>query len=415
MPTPVIIDTDPGVDDAVALLYALASPEIEILGIIVSFGNTDINASYDNILKLYNTLAQHFDKFPDDRKRFPNSDSRPFLARGAHGPLEGALQNAEFFHGRDGLGDITNRYPDISTGNGSDYLQLSDRLGHELALDLIHARPPRTVTYIALGPLTNLALMVRRDPTTCRNTLGRVVSMGGALDVPGNSNPVAEFNFFADPYAVKELLVDAAIPLSRFLLLPLDITTPHELSFPLYANRVDPTFKIFGPPSRAEEKSPITHFTSAFFERTREVMREYGKDSMELHDVVAVWCAILNPPQAEEDEDGLPILQDRWKAQRRLFQIERTGELTRGMLVVDRRDEAAEAPTEQEKRFQTGENKAEVQAPLDRAVHDLPAPVQVELGAPEHVHPKGVACIVETPGSETLVASMLSRIWGITA
>ena len=87
-------------------------------------------------------------------------------------------------------------------------------------------------------------------------------------------------NFFADPYAVKELLTDGTVPLERFLLLPLDITTPHELCFPNYAEVVDQSFAP-GTKSLPERKSPLVHFTSAFLERTREVMREFGKDAME--------------------------------------------------------------------------------------------------------------------------------------
>ncbi|EJD03116.1 nucleoside hydrolase [Fomitiporia mediterranea MF3/22] len=460
MAIPVIIDTDPGVDDMVALLYALACPELEILGIIVSFGNTDVDASYDNILKLYDTLARHFEKFPKDEERFPHFKSRPFLARGAAGPLEGALHSAQYFHGRDGLGDISNRYPDITTDKGVEFLQLSDKPGHELALELIKTHPARTITYIALGPLTNLALAARQDPALCRERIGRIVVMGGALDVPGNTSPVAEFNFFADPYAVKELLIDGALPLDRFLLLPLDVTTPHDFSFPQYTAQIDPTFVLAsekpkqavckeeeeaeGRMERSKSKSPLVHFSSAFLERTREVMREFGKDVMELHDVVAVWCAAQNPPQLiEDDPHGVPRLQEGWRAQQRLFEIERTGELTRGMLVVDRRDEALEAYTsssplsplsplapdspDSPKRFKTGDNRAEVQARLDREQRQqeqnthmqnvrndhLAVPAQVELDAPAHVHPKGVACIVQTPGSEALVSSIFSRIYGI--
>ncbi|KAL5485095.1 hypothetical protein ACEPAI_7737 [Sanghuangporus weigelae] len=414
MPIPVIIDTDPGVDDSVALLYALTCPELEILAIVVSFGNTDVESSYDNVLKLYNVLAVHFDSFPEDKKRFPNFNSRPFLARGASGPLEGDLHSAQYFHGRDGLGDISKRYPDIQPGKGAEFLQISDTPGHELVIQLIASRPARSVTYIALGPLTNLALVARQRPDLCHGQLGRIVVMGGALDVPGNTSPVAEFNFFADPYAVKELLIDGGLPLERFLLLPLDITTPHELRFPFYTRTVDSAFGI-GKRSRADEKSPLVHFTSAFLERTREVMREFGKDAMELHDVVAVWCAVQNPPQEVEDPHGVPVLQPGWKAHRRLFEVERTGELTRGMLVVDRRDEVTEDFFDdiEERRFKSGDNRSAVQAQLDRQLHDLPAPVQVELDAPPHIHPKGVACIVETPGSDALVSSLLSRIWGL--
>lgn len=75
---------------------------------------------------------------------------------------------------------------------------------------------------------------------------------------------------------------DKGIPLDRFLLMPLDITTPHELPFPTYQERVDKTFVSSAKPSTACQKSPLVHFTSSFFERTREVMLEFGKDAMEV-------------------------------------------------------------------------------------------------------------------------------------
>lgn len=140
-------------------------------------------------------------------------------------------------------------------------------------------------------------------------------------------SPKFVVNFFADPYAVKELLVPSdpghGLPLERFLLLPLDITTPHELAFPHYKAAVDPAFASTAAPSRPEGKSPLVHFTSSFLERTREVMVEFGKDAMELHDIAAVWCAIENPPVKDEEEGGLPALREGWKATKRKFDIER--------------------------------------------------------------------------------------------
>ena len=143
-------------------------------------------------------------------------------------------------------------------------------------------------------------------------------------------------NFFADPYAVHELLCPSeptqGLPLDRFLLLPLDITTPHELPFPLYAARIDNTFRDTSAPSRAADKPPLVHFTSAFLERTREVMCEFGKDAMELHDIAAVWCALADPshhPRSpaggdrQESRSARPPLQEGWKAMRRKFAIER--------------------------------------------------------------------------------------------
>ena len=96
---------------------------------------------------------------------------------------------------RDGLGDITNTHKHIETPSNDiahKYLQPSDKAASTLALELIRQHEPGSITYIALGPLTNFATMMREDPVTCKERLGRVVSMGGALDVPGNTTPVAE-------------------------------------------------------------------------------------------------------------------------------------------------------------------------------------------------------------------------------
>ncbi|KAI0663543.1 nucleoside hydrolase [Cubamyces menziesii] len=430
-PIPVIIDTDPGVDDTLALLLALASPELEVLAIIISFGNTDARSSFVNILKTYQALARHVERFPEDASRFPGLAPRrkTILALGEDRPLEGELHSAQYFHGRDGLGDITTRHPDLNVDDehpsNHPQLLLTHRPGVEVALDLIKSEPERSISYLALGPLTNLAKLLRLDRDTVRSRIGRVVCMGGALDVPGNTSPVAEFNFFADPYAVKELLAPSdpghGIPLERFILLPLDVTTPHELSFPYYQATVDPAFKSTAAPSRLEEKTPLVHFTSAFLERTREIMVDFGKDAMELHDIAAVWCAIENPPVKDDHEDALPTLQPGWKATKRKFDIERTGELTRGMCVVDRRDDqGAYAP---------GANRAEVQAELERHHFQhagtyestaVPAPVEVEsrpiIEGPLAVdHKGGVPCVTQTPGSAALVQLLLERVWGVKA
>ncbi len=135
-------------------------------------------------------------------------------------------------------------------------------------------------------------------------------------------------NFFADPFAVHELLIpdkpEHGLPLDRFVLLPLDITTPHELRFPLYIQAVDPSFHSTKQPSDPNAKPPLHHFTSSFLERTREIMLAFGKDAVELHDIVAVWFAAENPPVADEnDKSGLPVLLEGWKAVKRRFQIER--------------------------------------------------------------------------------------------
>lgn len=131
-------------------------------------------------------------------------------------------------------------------------------------------------------------------------------------------------NYFADPYAVRELLISSdlhpILPRERFIMLPLDITTPHELPFPVYKDVVDPTFVNTSKPSLASNKAPLVHFTSSFLERTREIMLQFGKDAMELHDIVAIWCAIEHPPFP----DSQPMTFARgWQAHARVFDIER--------------------------------------------------------------------------------------------
>jgi len=127
----------------------------------------------------------------------------------------------------------------------------------------------------------------------------------------------ASVNFFADPFAARELLLPgddgkAPMPLDRFLLASLDITTSHDLPFADYQSLVDPSF---APSQQSVDRLPLTHFTSSFLERTRQIMLTFGKDGMELHDIVAVWCAIDNPP-AED-------LNKRWIVNERKFNIER--------------------------------------------------------------------------------------------
>ncbi|TFK44524.1 Inosine/uridine-preferring nucleoside hydrolase domain-containing protein [Crucibulum laeve] len=426
-PVPVIIDTDPGVDDVVAILLALSSPELQILSFIVTFGNTDVEASYLNILKVYQAISHQIEQNPSHKDRFPYfaPDVKPILAKGCTGPLEGELHSAQYFHGRDGLGGITERHPELSITEAKlkeayPNLVFSDKSGVDVAIDILRSHAPRSVTYIALGPLTTLATIMRQQPELFRDRIGRVVCMGGALDVPGNTSPVAEFNFFADPFAVKELLMPAppllGLPLDRFILLPLDTTTSHELPFPFYRQHVDPAFDSSSSPSLVIDKSPIAHFTSSFLEKTREVMLSFGKDCMELHDIVAVWCAIENPPQPDNQPIGL---SPKWQARTRKFDVERTGELTRGMLVVDRRDDDQSA-------YAPGINRSEIQkefGSLDHAkcVHGewestvLPAQVEVETAAETHTPGSGVLCITQTPGPDVLLKILMGRVWGVAA
>jgi inosine-uridine nucleoside N-ribohydrolase len=190
-----LIDTDPGIDDALALLYAWGSPELRLAGLTTVAGNVEVAEATRNLFRL---LAL--------RRPTPV----PVVAQGAAAPLGRALVTAKGYHGEDGLGGLTDWPPVEAT--------LSPLDGPDFIVDAIRrAREP--LTLIALGPLTNVALALARDRRTVAG-LARVVVMGGAVDVPGNVTPTAEFNFHVDPEAAARVL-EAGLDVD---LVPLDAT-----------------------------------------------------------------------------------------------------------------------------------------------------------------------------------------------
>lgn len=191
---PVLIDTDPGIDDALALLLAWGSPEIAVEAITTVAGNVSVDVATTNVFRL---LAL---------RRPP---ARPAVGRGAERPLVRPLVTAVRYHGADGLGDLADWPPVTMTLDGP---------GVELIAATARRRAGR-LTVVALGPLTNLALALEAD----RAALGgieRVALMGGAVDVPGNVTPTAEFNMHVDPEAAARVF-GAGVPLD---VVPLDAT-----------------------------------------------------------------------------------------------------------------------------------------------------------------------------------------------
>lgn len=168
-----------------------------------------------NVFRLHKALSKQFEADPESRARYVNlsSDRKIILAKGADFPLEGELHSAQYFHGRyvqllshrrhlltmslsDGLGESSLRHPDLNVDSQdpADYpwLDISDKPGVDVALDVINSEPSRSITYIALGPLTSLAHLMRKHGAAVRDRLGQIICMGGALDVPGNTSAVAE-------------------------------------------------------------------------------------------------------------------------------------------------------------------------------------------------------------------------------
>ncbi len=177
-----IIDTDGGVDDAMAIILAVRSPEVDLRAITTVAGNTNVEQATRNVF----TVLEIADA------------TVPEVAIGAARPIIGPTLDAGTVHGNDGLGgldrfmnaDGSPRYPAPES-------EASDRTAVEVLLDAARTYG-RELTLISIGPLTNIALAVREDPQAM-SSIGSMVTMGGATSVPGNVSPTAEFNIWADP------------------------------------------------------------------------------------------------------------------------------------------------------------------------------------------------------------------------
>lgn len=190
----VIIDTDPGIDDAVAILLALKSAEFKVKGITTVAGNIGIAKTTRNAGRIL-ALEGRVDV--------------PVIA-GATGPLSRRGFDTADIHGNDGLGGVA--FPDpLAAPAGNDAVAwLRETLDTAAA---------GSIDILALGPLTNIARLVKEHPASAKR-IGRVIAMGGAVYEPGNIGPRSEFNIAADPEAA-EIVFGAGL---NFTLIPLDVT-----------------------------------------------------------------------------------------------------------------------------------------------------------------------------------------------
>lgn len=188
----IILDTDPGIDDTLAILLALNSPELEVRGLSITYGNTVVEHAYRNAVEILRRAG----------RRLP-------IAIGARRPLKRALAVALETHGASGLGDAA--VP--AAGTVLDFAKPLDRL---------LAEQDEPVTLVTLGPLTGLALTLRREPELVRAKVARHVAMVGNLRAQGNTTPYSEFNAWCDPEALHEVLA-AELPTE---MIGLDVTRP---------------------------------------------------------------------------------------------------------------------------------------------------------------------------------------------
>jgi purine nucleosidase len=278
MSQPIIIDTDPGQDDAVAILLALASPELEVLGITAVAGNVPLALTEINARKICELAGR--------------TDIKVFS--GANRPMLRELVTAEHVHGRTGLDGPVLPEPTM---------KLEEQHGVDFIIDTIMQRGAGTVTLCTLGPLTNIGLALVREPRIA-SRIKCIVAMGGGFFEGGNVTPTAEFNIYVDPQAAR-LVFDSGIPLT---LIPLDCT--HQAL--TTRGRVD-QFRIM-----TNRTGPATAQLLDFFERFDE--QKYGTDGGPLHDpCVIAW-----------------LLQPELFTSRHVnVSIECESELTMGMTVID--------------------------------------------------------------------------------
>ncbi|MGA8151093.1 MAG: nucleoside hydrolase [Terriglobales bacterium] len=184
-PKKIIFDTDPGTDDAMALMLALNSPELDVRAITVVPGNVTASQGLENALRMV-SLANRCD--------IP-------VAAGAQHPLFQKLVTAEFWHGKNGLANI--ELP-------PNKCQVDPRFGPDLIIQMVHAAP-HEITLVPVGPLTNIALAVEKDPSIVP-LVKEVILMGGSIS-GGNVNAAAEANIYNDPEAAQ-IVFQAGWPLT---------------------------------------------------------------------------------------------------------------------------------------------------------------------------------------------------------
>ncbi|KAF7504845.1 hypothetical protein GJ744_001643 [Endocarpon pusillum] len=231
----IIIDTDPGIDDVFAILLALSAKadELEVVLISVTFGNVEVRSCLRNVVAIFQLLEKELKWRRENGKPegFEGMTKyKPLVAVGANEPLHEQLLMADYFHGPDGLAGIHESHPHLSPKDTWQKLferpppdtVISDVVddqelaaeqssfrpslvpAHKEILRVLRENEADTVTVVAIGPLTNLALAAAEDTETFLR-VKEVVTMGGAIDLCGNVTPVAEFNVFADSVAAARI------------------------------------------------------------------------------------------------------------------------------------------------------------------------------------------------------------------
>jgi len=275
----IIIDTDPGQDDAVAILLALASPDaFDVLGIVAVAGNIGLAQNARNALKVVELSGR----------------TEVAVYAGCERPMRRALITAEHVHGATGLDG-----PDLPEPTKT----LEAQHGVDFIIDTLRAEAPGAVTLCTLGPLTNIAMAFVKAPDIVPR-IREIVMMGGAYFEVGNITPAAEFNIHVDPEAA-DIVLTSGVPVT---MLPLDVTHGALTR----ADRLEGFARLGNKAGKAVSEM------LAFSERFD--LEKYGSDGAPLHDpCVIAW--LLKP--------------DLFTGRKINVTVETMSELTRGMTVAD--------------------------------------------------------------------------------
>lgn len=287
----ILIDTDPGVDDALALLLALKSQELRIEAITTVSGNVHVEQATQNLLRILGLL---------------DLSEYPIVAQGEAQPLVKPLVKAEHVHGIDGLGNISEiQNPDGSARYPLASCSISTISGADLILEMVN-RFPNELIIVALGPLTNISVAIQKD-LECMRKLQGIILMGGVFSEYGNVTTTAEFNVFVDPHAAHEVF-HSGIPVH---IVPLDVT--HQVV-------------LTGERLIAETKGNNDKLASFLMESTQACMEFYRQNvgfyGLHVHDALPI--GILTQPHLFENIAAY-------------VQVETEGHLTSGMTVADLR------------------------------------------------------------------------------
>ncbi len=255
----IILDTDPGIDDAMAIFTAIAHPEIELLGLTTTFGNVSVDQASINALTLVEMAA-----------------SNTPVAKGVTSPWYKPLAPfPDFVHGSDGLGNLRLAAPAT---------KVIDQSAAEFIVETVN-RLPGEVTLVAVGPLGNLATALHLDPELAHKVKG-VIIMGGVIATDGNVSPVAEANILSDPHAAERVF---AAPW-QVVMVGLDVTHQIVLSRGLFDEIAEVNARV-GAFMRDAAK-----FYIEFYSKARQI------DGCYAHDVSAL--AYLVSPQNFETVSG---------------------------------------------------------------------------------------------------------------